>query len=107
MSLSAITILCRRLKNRTFSSTELRDYDFSERKDDGTTIQRTLEASGSHCYLRVFHVLPSLGPVNCRQTRRIQNLLTIQYDTLPCGAQDLAAEQDAQRLSSHSGGSLL
>jgi hypothetical protein len=33
----------RRLKNRTFSSNDLRDYDFSERKDDGLRLHRTLE----------------------------------------------------------------
>lgn len=36
-----------RLKNRTFSSNELRDYDFSERKDDGLKLHRTLEVSAA------------------------------------------------------------
>ncbi len=38
-----------RLKNRTFSSNDLRDYDFSERKDEGFKIHRTLEVWLSAC----------------------------------------------------------
>lgn len=41
--MTLLRMLWRRLKHRTFSSNELRDYDFSERKDDGLKLHRTLE----------------------------------------------------------------
>jgi hypothetical protein len=43
-----------RLKHRTFSSNDLRDCDFSERKDDALKLHRTIEVEfvhGANCAL--------------------------------------------------------
>ena len=45
-----------RLKHRTFSSNELRDCDFSERKDDALRLHRTIEVGPHMTPNSAFHI---------------------------------------------------